>query len=580
MTRSLLYVTFLILMVSAPCLAKEDAELLTNGTFETWEDGFPTGWTISVMANEGEGTTSLVAPGEGREGTGSSLSLSGDSATKRWQAASQEFAVEPGTRVILSGWIRTEDVDPEGHRFTNCQITLVALSSEGQRMGIWALGRATGTNDWTYYEQTVQVPQGATKLIVAPFLTMSGTAWFDDISLTGTSLDLEEDATRDEKWRADLAYFVDSLAELHVEPFARISEDEFRTRAADLESRIPDVTDLEVTLGLMALAASLGDAHTAVHPGGGRERMPFQMENYDGGIRIVLTERSCETLLGGRVVRLGEVAIEEALQRVADYLSHENRYWLEHQAPRMLRFVDMLEGLEISEVRGELDVTVVDAKGDEVTCTVKIQAPDVKPEWVFTEPEGGDPWYLTAQGPYQFRYIEDARLFHLKYNQCRDDPDRPMAEFTTEVLAALDSLTVDRFVLDLRHNSGGSSQLLDGIIAGVAERRQDGRVGPCFVVTGPRTFSSATLNALDFQGATDALIVGEPMGNKPNHFGQVNAFELPYSRLRVGYSTKRFHRVEGDPPTVMPDIPAPNTWEDYQAGRDPALDAILAWEGK
>jgi len=144
------------------------------------------------------------------------------------------------------------------------------------------------------------------------------------------------------------------------------------------------------------------------------------------------------------------------------------------------------------------------------------------------------------------------------------------------VAAGLDANPVDRFVLDLRHNSGGSSTLLNDLIQAVAERARAGDIGRCFVITGRSTFSAAALNALDFKVATDALVVGEPMGNKPNRFGQLNVFSLPYSGLQVQYATKHFVRVEGDPPILAPDIFVEGSWEDYVVGRDPVMARVLS----
>jgi len=45
---------------------------------------------------------------------------------------------------------------------------------------------------------------------------------------------------------------------------------------------------------------------------------------------------------------------------------------------------------------------------------------------------------------------------------------------------------------------------------------------------------------MDFPHDLHAILVGEPTGNKPNHYGQQQNFELPNSRLMVHYSTKHF----------------------------------------
>jgi hypothetical protein len=82
--------------------------------------------------------------------------------------------------------------------------------------------------------------------------------------------------------------------------------------------------------------------------------------------------------------------------------------------------------------------------------------------------------------------------------------------------------------------------------------------------------------AVDLHDDLHAILVGEPTGNKPNHYGQAAAFELPNSKLKVKYSTKHFHLIRNaDPPSLKPDIFVPYSLVDYLAGRDPVLDAVL-----
>ena len=85
------------------------------------------------------------------------------------------------------------------------------------------------------------------------------------------------------------------------------------------------------------------------------------------------------------------------------------------------------------------------------------------------------------------------------------------------------------------------------------------------------------MNALDIQSLGGRLI-GEPTGGRPNAYGEVRSFRLPNSRFRVQYSTRYWQLLEdADPPSVMPDLAAETTLADFLAGRDTALEAILAY---
>ena len=82
--------------------------------------------------------------------------------------------------------------------------------------------------------------------------------------------------------------------------------------------------------------------------------------------------------------------------------------------------------------------------------------------------------------------------------------------------------------------------------------------------------------AVDLHNDVHAILVGEPTSNKPNHYGQMESFELPNSKIKVTYSTKHFHLIRNaDPPSLDPDIDVPCSLEDFLAGRNPVFDAVL-----
>ena len=71
-------------------------------------------------------------------------------------------------------------------------------------------------------------------------------------------------------------------------------------------------------------------------------------------------------------------------------------------------------------------------------------------------------------------------------------------------------------------------------------------------------------------------LVGEPSGERANHYGEVRSFKLPNSGLEITYSTN-FHRlVAGEGESFAPDVLVPPTAEAYVAGRDPAMEWILS----
>ena len=96
------------------------------------------------------------------------------------------------------------------------------------------------------------------------------------------------------------------------------------------------------------------------------------------------------------------------------------------------------------------------------------------------------------------------------------------------------------------------------------------------MIVGRRTFSAALANAIDFRKDTNAILVGEPIGERPNSYSENDEMTLPNSRLVVSYSTRYYKFVDEDVPAVLPDVRIDPSWPEFRAGRDPVMDWILA----
>ena len=176
---------------------------------------------------------------------------------------------------------------------------------------------------------------------------------------------------------------------------------------------------------------------------------------------------------------------------------------------------------------------------------------------------------------YWYEHLKDSGTLYFKYNSCQNMPDRPFPEFSGELLARLKTEPIERLVIDLRNNGGGNSMILMPFVAELAKIEKINRTGQLFVILGRQTFSSAILNAIALREQTRAQFFGEPTGGKPNHYGEVKSIQLPHTKIAVSYSTKFFRHSKEDTPSLLPDHTVEMSIEDYVAGRDPVLEAIL-----
>jgi C-terminal processing protease CtpA/Prc len=142
----------------------------------------------------------------------------------------------------------------------------------------------------------------------------------------------------------------------------------------------------------------------------------------------------------------------------------------------------------------------------------------------------------------------------------------------------MDRNPVERMVIDLRLNGGGNSSIFEPLIKALSRRRDVNQTGRLFALIGRGTFSSACLNTLKLKRETKAILVGEPTGQRPNFYGEVETMTLPHSKLRVHYSTRHFRMMDGDSPAFAPDIHVEPSSSDYASGRDPVLEQALSYK--
>ncbi len=154
-----------------------------------------------------------------------------------------------------------------------------------------------------------------------------------------------------------------------------------------------------------------------------------------------------------------------------------------------------------------------------------------------------------------------------------------MAQTVEEWRSDIETLGRERLVLDLRLSAGGDATLTRPLLHVLIRWAPSLTRGRFFVITGRRAFS-ASMNLLgDLCRNTNAIIVGEPTGGRPNHYGETTRMILPNSGLVLSCSSL-FWQTGGPRDKrewVAPDIVVPVHFADYRANRDAVLEAILAY---
>lgn len=390
-------------------------------------------------------------------------------------------------------------------------------------------------------------------------------------------------------WEKDIRFLEEELPKRHAGLFRYYSEQAFQAALDSLRTDLLALEDWQVVLRLQEILCRAGDAHTSIYHSevNNGPVFPLRLHWFKEGLFVMgaSSVSGLDTLLGKELLAVNGIPVEEIAARMSRLLVAENEFFIRHRLPKLLpsyyplRYTGVVGG--VSAI-----FTFRNMNGHTFSLPLKaIPVRSLKAAFVSFKPETYAFTERNNRTPFWHEYLEGEQILYIRYNRCtsreveqqygskkRAKKLPSFEKLEEDVLRILREEPVKKLVADLSNNPGGSS--LQG--TRLAKKIGQAYQSKVYVIIGRRTFSSAVLNTLDFQKYCGAVLVGEPTSGRPNHFGEVKKFQLPASGATVLYSTKYFQQVDGDPPTIEPDIRAELSFSEFRRGIDPAWEYILA----
>ena len=392
------------------------------------------------------------------------------------------------------------------------------------------------------------------------------------------------------RWRADLAFLAREMPARHANLFHTMRREQFDSALNSIQNRLPSLARHQVIVELERLAAMIGDGHSNVSPWRdtviGFHTLPVVFYRFADGYYIRAATNENAALLGARVLRIGSVSIDSAEALVGPLISHDNAMALWLYAPLLLQMPEVLHALGLSR---DPNGAVLELDINGTTRTVTLAASglfpnfsgdadkswNLRPGWVDLRERTAAPrWLSQTTDTYWFAYVPAGRLLYCQINEIQERGE-PLQLFLDRALATADSAGAERFVLDLRLNGGGNGYYNRTIVRALVRSRYDER-GRLFVITGRRTFSAAQMLISDLEKWANPIFVGEPSSSRGNMYGDSKRLVVPNNGVTIRVSSLwwQYWDTRDTRPWIAPEIAAPLTVRAYEAGRDPALQAI------
>ncbi len=401
-------------------------------------------------------------------------------------------------------------------------------------------------------------------------------------------------------WHADLMLLERELPRRHLDFFRSISPEKFHASVHALDAQLPALTLPEFAVGVLRIVAlaGRGNGHTYVLKGGdstadiflSERNTPDAMENlralgfgqlpvgfylFKDGLYVRTASSGYESLLGAKVLRLGNRSAEEALREVGELVTKDNPQGVAADGPRYLAVPEILQGLGMTADAQSVELQVQTKSG-----IVKRTLARVPLETLTVSDMQKTPALYTR---HRDRYFWSERLaghgvHYVQWNAMRDAPNEKLDDFMLGEIDAFDQGDATKLVLDLRFNPGGNTSLTTPILLRLIRSPKLRQRGSLFIVIGRETFSAAMNFCNTAERFTPAIFVGEPTGGSPGFFGDNAALTLPRTKLQVRISKVWWQLMDSRDTRqwLPPEIAAEPTALQYANGVDPVLEAIFA----
>jgi peptidase S41-like protein len=392
---------------------------------------------------------------------------------------------------------------------------------------------------------------------------------------------------------ADVRQLAEQMEAIHPNLFATVSKARFRSAVSSLVAKAGTLSEDELIVELMRLAALPGNrnGHGGIFPGDPAHRRtmhfyPVRLYAFADGTYVVDDDEGGR-LIGLRPVIVGGRPWTEVERLVRPLVPHDNGSSLKGLLPHYALGAEVLDGLGIADGVAPLRFGFARRDGSRVDVTL---SPVDTRRYVALFPNPGYGHYPSllpsASAPMYvahddealwMRTIDGGRAVFVGYNSVTVSTDGA----AKRLLSLVSRPKVRRVIVDLRLNGGGDNTTMWPLVEALRNPRVN-RTGRLYVLIGRATFSAAGNFAAELDRSTRAIFVGEPTGGGVKMYGDARPVALPNTGIQ-SYVPARYWDFGTGPKdrrlAVNPGLPVALGIADFLARRDPVLDAALRSAG-
>lgn len=390
----------------------------------------------------------------------------------------------------------------------------------------------------------------------------------------------------------------------------------FEEAVAVIERQASDLDRAGLAMAVAKAVAVANNGHTNVRGIAGDygfNAVPIRLGWFAEGLFVVAAADERRDLLGGQILSVNGRTTAALVEALRPYFGGPANLAREF-VPNFLISPELLVAVGLAETASgtTYDVRFLDGRVGSVELVAEppMQEPlnstlwpnrNLSPIALGTRPTGWRhvldgialPAYLAHLNANYWHDYPTPDLLYVQINRVRDQAPVGLSEYLSDMLEEAQKNPVRNAIVDLRFNGGG-----DYVLTAEFARRLPELLPPngrIYVLSSTSTFSAAIVTAarLKYFAAGKAVLVGEPMGDRSQHWGEGGVTILPNSKIAISYATA-YHDWEngcslsqittcfilnyffgvpaGELHPIVPIIPK---FADYASGRDTTVIEVV-----